>query len=77
MAVLSEHQLVEMCAVPALMGPRRGYIVSPGYPHRYPAAGRNCSVTIVVPSTAVVRLRVLDLLLTSYTASNRRKCLDR
>lgn len=77
MSMLTGRQLVEMCAVPALMGTRRGYIVSPGYPRRYPAAGGNCSMTIVVPSTAVVRLTVLDLFLTSYTASNRRKCLDK
>jgi len=75
--MLLERELVEMCAVPALMGTRRGYIISPGYPRRYPTAGGNCSATIVVPSTAVVRVRVLDLFLTSYTASNRRKCLDR
>jgi len=67
-----------MCTVPALMGTRRGYIVSPGYPRRYPVStSRNCSVTIVVPSSSVVRLRVLDMLLASYTASNRRTCLDR
>jgi len=67
-----------MCMVPAVMGARRGYVVSPGYPRRYPATERNCSVTVVVPSTAVVRLQVLDMFIaSSYSASNRRLCRDR
>ena len=94
----AERQLVEMCSVPALMGARRGYVVSPGYPRRYPAVTdsafgsalatalatategadrNNCSLTVVVPSTAVVRIRVLDMFLASYTANNRRLCRDR
>jgi len=74
---MPERLLVEICTVPALMGARSGYVVSPGYPHGYPATGRNCSVTVVVPSTAVVLLRVADMYLSSYTANNQRTCLDR
>ena len=75
-----------MCTVPAVAGSlrRRGHVVSPGYPHRYPGAAVtgthaiNCSLTVVVrPPTALVRLRVVDLFLASYTANNRRLCRDR
>ena len=75
-----------MCTVPAVAGSRRrrGHVVSPGYPHRYPGAAVtgthpiNCSLTVVMhPPTALVRLRVVDLFLASYTANNRRLCRDR
>ena len=88
-----DRLLVEMCSVPALMASQYGYIVSPGYPRRYPAAvsassasasasvsatDGNCSLTVVVPSTCVVRVQVVDMFLASYTANNnRRVCLDR
>ena len=75
----SERELVDVCSLPAVTGHRRGYVVSPGYPQRYPptATVQNCSVTLVVPSTSVIVIRALDLFLASYTNNNRRKCLDR
>jgi len=75
--MLSELELVDVCSLPALTGRRHGYVVSPGYPHRYPPAVRNCSVTVVVSSTSVIVIRALDLFLASYTNNNRRKCFDR